>query len=433
MADTAPATGRSPGYDVWVEDRHDGPVVVKRATPAQADSLRAEALLLSNLAHPGLVRPVTLERVGDRVQLVTAHAGSHTLDTAPPTMPSLATRQLGQLAAALAHLHQHGIAHGRLDPTHVVLASDGRATLCGLGNANTGDAEGVAADLASLRHLGSLQLDRCRLPGAGPRRRAETDLRRQLRLLLADPQLDARTLADRLAALWRSTDRPSARTVRTAGTAPRPARGGLTASRPAVPGGCGAPSRRGRRPRGRRRVRLLPATLGALAVATGAWQLAASADGSSPRPARAEPAAAPQPTPVERSAPDAAAPAEPAEPAGAAPAPSCENLESERCGTLDAGGNVRFEGRDYRIDHDAAAPALYLIDDWDCNGTETLAVLGADLVLHVYPAWPIDADEEVLPSTRRLPSPRHDAGLAPPDCEAALDHAALLPATPHTP
>lgn len=433
MADTAPPIGRLPGHDVWVEHRDEGPVVVKRAASAHVDRLRAEARLLSEFAHPGLVRPVALERVGNQVQLVTAHAGSHTLDTAPPTMPSLATRQLGQLAAALAHLHQHGIAHRRLEPTHVVLASDGRATLCGLGDALTDDAAGLAADLASLRHLGSLQLDRCRLPGAGPRRRAETDLRRHLRLLLADPQLDARTLADRLAALWRSTGgHTSFPTVETAGSSPGRARRRPAGGRPAGPDGCGSATPGGRHPRGRRRVRRLAATLGALAVATGAWQLAASADGSAPRHARAELTAAPQPPPLERSAPGPAPPASPvvrkpsdtastAGPGDASRAPNCGDLTVDRCGTLDDRGDVRFGGREYRLDHDGATPALYLIDDWNCDGSETLAVLGSDQVLQVYATWPSDAADEVVPAPRQLPTPYGEVDLALATCDASVE------------
>ncbi|MGH9228448.1 MAG: hypothetical protein ACRD07_06895 [Acidimicrobiales bacterium] len=119
----------------------DGPIAVKTASGAgDSARLRLEAERLERAAHPGLVLvvgPAPGEGVDEAqsdgragVELRTRFAG----DPVTHWTGSVAgVAGLGAaVAATLADLHDIGVAHGRLDPTHILVGNDGRPRLCGL-------------------------------------------------------------------------------------------------------------------------------------------------------------------------------------------------------------------------------------------------------------------------------------------------------------
>ena len=71
--------------------------------------------------------------------LYTSFVGAHTLETAPPPMLDQAGMTVAKLASTVADLHQLGLVHGRIDPSHVLLGPAGRPVLCGF---TGGGAEG---------------------------------------------------------------------------------------------------------------------------------------------------------------------------------------------------------------------------------------------------------------------------------------------------
>ncbi len=134
----------------------EGPIAVKTATGADdVARLRLEAERLERAAHPGLVTivgPVPRGGVdrehaeagvedgaehGAEVQLRTRFAG----DPVSHWTGSVASvAGLGAaIAATLADLHDIGVVHGRLDPTHILVGDDGRPRLCGLSHPGGAD------------------------------------------------------------------------------------------------------------------------------------------------------------------------------------------------------------------------------------------------------------------------------------------------------
>jgi len=141
----------------------EGPIAVKTATgAADIARLRLEAERLERAAHPGLVLVVTpapgdgvdeSQADGDAdIELRTRFAG----DPVSHWTGSVAgIAGLGAaVAATLADLHNIGMVHGRLDPTHILVGDDGRPRLCGLSHA--GGAEPHDDVVALGRVLGEL-------------------------------------------------------------------------------------------------------------------------------------------------------------------------------------------------------------------------------------------------------------------------------------
>ncbi len=165
----------------------EGPVVVKTArSPEGIASLRREADRLGRARHPGVVHLMSAEP--GRLEL--AWVGSHTLETVRLSVPA-AAGALAALAVTVADLHSMGIVHGRIDPSHVVIAADGRPVLCGMrgnepGTIEPGPAEDVAAVGRLIDHLLGAHAEPEPIPDRRWGRRAWSGYNRRTLQLLAD-------------------------------------------------------------------------------------------------------------------------------------------------------------------------------------------------------------------------------------------------------
>jgi hypothetical protein len=135
------------------------------ATPEDMARLACEAERLRLASHPGVVTFVDHQVGEGRAELHTLYAG----DSLAKWSGTLT--QVAGLAAAvattLADLHDMGLVHGRIDPTHVLVGADGRPQLCGFSAADP-DAE-PADDVAGVGHLVEEMASRIctRPPGGG--------------------------------------------------------------------------------------------------------------------------------------------------------------------------------------------------------------------------------------------------------------------------
>jgi len=191
-----------------VEVLGDDAVVVKRASGggSAVEALRREGERLRQASHPGVVSVLRSAPVGEGWELVTAHGGRSLATLGHPTVAQVAGIVAG-VSATLADLHEMGITHGRLDPSHVVVGDSGRPRLCGLGDgsAPASAEDAVAAVGQLLVDLLGRDEDAEPIPDRrwGPRRRWNGWERRAL-LLLADQataeEASRRPTARRLAA-----------------------------------------------------------------------------------------------------------------------------------------------------------------------------------------------------------------------------------------
>lgn len=128
----------------------EGPRLAKVATDASGHLLIAEeAARLVRARHPGVVELVH----HDSERIETAWAGDRTLELASLDLGP-ATALLAAVTATVADLHDLGVVHGRLDPTHVIVGPDGSPRLCGMSGPRPGEPEPSAADdVAALGRL----------------------------------------------------------------------------------------------------------------------------------------------------------------------------------------------------------------------------------------------------------------------------------------
>ena len=118
------------------------PLVCKRLRPADPDHaahrrrLRAEGQALARLSHPGIVRLVDQRHATALPYLLLEHVGGRTLrellKTDGPFAVDAGVRIVQHVAAAVAHLHGHGLLHRDLKPSNVMLR-EGRPVLLDLG------------------------------------------------------------------------------------------------------------------------------------------------------------------------------------------------------------------------------------------------------------------------------------------------------------
>jgi hypothetical protein len=343
-------------------------VIVKSAPLDAADALRAEGERLRRAAHPGVAELISSGPHGDRWELRTVHAG-RPLSALRAIEPQHAAVIVAGVAATLADLHQAGIAHGRIDASHVVIGSNARPVLCGLGDGSSSATP--AADVAALGELLTEMLERDEPGEPFPARRW-----RRHREAAGWERRALLTVADRACA-EPPTCRPSARRLATdVAAAVAVTRGGVEAhrrrpqhrapieadGRPDV-GATLPTSARLRSVRSLVVVAVIGVVAGALAFAD---DVARRGDPSRP-PAIANGAAAP----VGRSA-------------------------SSRTGSTTPDATIEIDQRTYRVGQRGDE---LLVADWDCDGVQTPALLRpATGEVFVFPRLAEDAALSVEPS-----------------------------------
>lgn len=172
-----------PGYDVlellgygasgevWrARERGSGALVALRRLAggdrAAVAAVRRQATVVRSLPSPHLVRLRTTTRAGRDDVLVVDHAAGGSLagllQRRGPLAPGEVVTAVAPLAEALGQAHAHGLVHGRLRATEVLLTSDGRPLLDGLGTAVLHDPQdghdptGALGALADVWALGAL-------------------------------------------------------------------------------------------------------------------------------------------------------------------------------------------------------------------------------------------------------------------------------------
>ncbi|CAN5734333.1 hypothetical protein BH10ACT1_BH10ACT1_00620 [soil metagenome] len=140
------------GCRLETHEGDDGPIVVKTATDdAGRARLQREVGRLEQARHPGIVHLVAHDGAGGR--LVLGWAGDQTLELVRPTVPAAAAI-LAAVATTVADLHELGVIHGRLEPSHVIIGADGRPRLCGLAGREPAERPATPADdVGALGHL----------------------------------------------------------------------------------------------------------------------------------------------------------------------------------------------------------------------------------------------------------------------------------------
>ncbi len=183
-------------------------VVVHRASGDDARALRAAGERLCAAAHPGVVELLASDGTDDRWELRVAHGG-RPLEVAGPLAVEQVANVVASVAATLADLHAAGIAHGRIDASHVLLGPQGRALLCGFG----GHERAAARPEDDVAALGAL-IDALLGPTAGaPASRTRDRLLSLADLARAEPPT-RRPTAARLAAAIAEVVPASARPLR---------------------------------------------------------------------------------------------------------------------------------------------------------------------------------------------------------------------------
>ena len=134
-----------------VEDRL---VAIKRADRDTRELLLAEAGLLEQLRHPGLVELVDVTESDEGAVLRTVFAGADTWASHPVSDAAARAAGIAAIAATLADLHGRGVTHGRLVAEHVIHAGDdGRPLLCGLSRSGADSDDERRADMIALADL----------------------------------------------------------------------------------------------------------------------------------------------------------------------------------------------------------------------------------------------------------------------------------------
>jgi hypothetical protein len=378
------------------------PLVTKMATsPAARSRLEHELAVLRVAQHPGVVTLVDVHDDHTGLRVRTAFCGSRTLADVGSLPTARVAGVVAALATTVADLHDLGIAHGRLAPDHVLIASDGRPVLCGLGDASVGEA-------AALRRCDDVHALGCLLqsllgqhddlvpipPSRHSRRGAWSGYQRRALLNLADQA----TAED---PLLRPTARQLAQNLRA--TVPDAT---LVEHRTELPAGTAtADGVRDRRDQARR---LLPLTGSAVAAVVLAWA-ASGLFASAEPPPRAQPAEPPTPDivappPSESGALASAATTSSTTTSEPPPGPSAARHEALGCATAtDHEDAALADGRPCPVPLRYADGVLTLGDehfglglpdaavavgDFSCDGNPQAAVLDRSTGdLFVFEAW----------------------------------------------
>lgn len=137
--------GRGGMGDVWMAERHDGTYEKRVAikflygdTPQLRARLEMERHLLAQLQHPNIPRLIDGGvTAGGQPYLVTDFVEGMPLDAWSRTAPAAdfdeRIRVFRQVAAAVAHAHEHSVAHRDIKPNNVLVDRDGHAYLLDFG------------------------------------------------------------------------------------------------------------------------------------------------------------------------------------------------------------------------------------------------------------------------------------------------------------
>ncbi len=369
--------------------------ISKRASGAGRDRLRREAAVLGEHRQPGVVELVELIDTDDETVVVTRCVGGGSLADAGPMSVAEIAGVVAATAETVADLHRSGLVHGQLDPSHVLLAPNGRPVLCSFGQAGPpgtplldtvsadepwldpaarrGGERSPASDVYVLGAIVRALLERSRSSSTSRLSElvgAEARARRRLGRIAAaatraDPRLrpSARAMATALASAVSAPELP-ADAGRSTGDA-RPWR-----TRPTRPA-----------PAERRRSGCAVAVVGVAGVAAvaGWWLTSRPAESPAPTPAArvSDPTPIPSPSPCE-------------------PGPDtvCADRVEIRSGVVDT-GEVRFAVGD--------PGDLVVVGDWDCDGDATAALLRpATGEVFVFDRWARPGEDLAVRPVARL-------------------------------
>ena len=186
--------------NVTVSRSGDRLIAVKQVPAAHVRNIEREAETLRRLDHPGVVRFVDLIETPDGGRaLHTDFVNSYTWATRPFTDPTERAAGVAVLADVVADLHDTGLAHGQIDPSHVLHGDGDQPVLCGFRQATEATRDNRRQDLVALADL-------CHHPAQEP-----GPLAGKLSALADEARagrLDVRELARRLAMV--SDKRPAA-------------------------------------------------------------------------------------------------------------------------------------------------------------------------------------------------------------------------------
>lgn len=140
--------------NVTVSRSGDRLIAVKQVPAAHVRNIEREAETLRRLDHPGVVRFVDLIETPDGGRaLHTDFVNSDTWATRPFTDPTERAAGVAALADVVADLHDTGLAHGQIDPSHVLHGDGDRPVLCGFRLATEATVESRRDDLVALADL----------------------------------------------------------------------------------------------------------------------------------------------------------------------------------------------------------------------------------------------------------------------------------------
>src|SRR4051794_22293102 len=136
--------GRGGSGEVWraVPRRGGAPVAVKVLLAGDPERQAKEAALLGALDHPHLVRLIEVvhqprrggvPRVALVLELLAGGSLAALLARRGRLRPGEVVTAIAPVAAALAHAHENGVAHGALAPGNIVFTAEGRPVLTDLG------------------------------------------------------------------------------------------------------------------------------------------------------------------------------------------------------------------------------------------------------------------------------------------------------------
>lgn len=122
---------------VWLaHDEAGNEVAVKVARGEKhRPALQREARVLGLERHPGIVKLVGASEDGRWIALERVH-GTLMDDWSKGQSPESIVRVAFELVEALEHLHAHGVIHGDLKPSNIIVDTEGRARLLDLGVAS---------------------------------------------------------------------------------------------------------------------------------------------------------------------------------------------------------------------------------------------------------------------------------------------------------